>query len=208
MTTIIRDLERMDAPLYSAKAHSGMIHAIDGVGGLTGPSTGAPEIVTGSSDGHVRVWDPRQKEPVFDLSPAADSAPRECWAVAFGNSFNQDERVFAAGYETGDVKMVDLRTGKLLFQTNTGNGVCALNFDRPDIIMNKLLVAGLENMVKAYDLRTIHPTLGCAETSLPDAEKKLGSASNASTIWTLRHLPQNREIFGISSGNGLISLYK
>ena len=39
------------------------------MGGL-GIGQGAPEIVTGSRDGHVKVWDIRQKErPVACMQP-------------------------------------------------------------------------------------------------------------------------------------------
>lgn len=36
--------------MYSAKAHSQIVNAIDGIGGL-GIGGGAPELVTGSRDG-------------------------------------------------------------------------------------------------------------------------------------------------------------
>ena len=45
-----RDLERIEAPVYSVKAHESIINAIDGCGGL-GIGGGAPELVTGSRDG-------------------------------------------------------------------------------------------------------------------------------------------------------------
>ena len=66
----IWDLERLDqGPIYSIKAHEQIINSIDGVGGL-GIGQGAPEIVTGSRDGHVKVWDVRQKErPVACMQP-------------------------------------------------------------------------------------------------------------------------------------------
>ncbi len=43
----------MEAPIYSAKAHSQIVNAIDGIGGL-GIGGGAPELVTGSRDGKSR----------------------------------------------------------------------------------------------------------------------------------------------------------
>lgn len=43
------------------------------------------------------------------MLPAA-SARR---TVAFGNSFNDDERCVLAGYDNGDVKMFDLRMNKV-----------------------------------------------------------------------------------------------
>lgn len=38
---------------------------------------------------------------------------RDCWCVAFGNSYNDEERCVLAGYDNGDVKMFDLRMNKV-----------------------------------------------------------------------------------------------
>jgi len=47
-----RNLERLETPVYSVKAHKEIINAIDGAGGL-GIGEGAPEIVTGGRDGEL-----------------------------------------------------------------------------------------------------------------------------------------------------------
>jgi WD40 repeat protein len=67
------DLENLaQGPVYSVKAHDQIINAIDGVAGL-GIGRGAPEIVTASRDGHVKVWDPRLKDrPVACMQPKSD----------------------------------------------------------------------------------------------------------------------------------------
>merc|ERR1712216_794271 len=129
---------------------------MDGCGGLD-IGYGAPEIVTGSRDGCVRVWDPRVQDPVLSLEPDDKDASRDCWTVCFGNSYNDDERVVCAGYDNGDVKMFDLRTNTLRWETNCANGVVGLEFDRKDIEMNKLVVATLESKFRVYDVRTQHP---------------------------------------------------
>ena len=54
-----RDLERVEVPVYSVKAHSEIINAIDAIGGL-GIGGGAPEIVTGSRDGEFTTTLQRQ----------------------------------------------------------------------------------------------------------------------------------------------------
>jgi hypothetical protein len=65
-----------------------MGNSIDGIGGK-GAEYGAPELVTGGSDGCVRVWDPRQAAPVVSLEPAeTETVKPDCWSVAFGNSYN------------------------------------------------------------------------------------------------------------------------
>jgi len=73
---------------FEVQAHSAMGNVIDGIGGK-GAEFGAPELVTGGSDGCVRVWDPRQEAPVVSLEPSENEEIKpDCWAVAFGNAYN------------------------------------------------------------------------------------------------------------------------
>jgi WD40 repeat protein len=195
------DIERLSAePVYSVpKAHSSLINSIDGCGGLN-IGSGAPEIVTGGRDGCVKVWDIRQAElPVASLEPADSNQGRDCWTVAFGNSFNDSERVVVSGYDNGDIKLFCLRTNKLLFESNVNNGVVGLQFDRKDIPMNKLIVTTLESKFRVYDMRTLHPKEGYSF---------LTEKAHNSTVWAARHLPQNRDIFVTTGGNGTVNLYK
>ena len=74
--------------------------------------------------GSVKVWDPRQKDdPVACMEPAEGEMRRDCWTVAFGNSYNDTERCVCAGYDNGDVKLFDLRTMTQRWDTNVKNGV-------------------------------------------------------------------------------------
>ena len=83
----LRNLERPDVPVFSANAHSSIINAIDGCGGLK-VGIGAPELVTCGRDGLVKVWDIRQKAPVAIMEPEEGHAKKDCWTVSFGtNSF-------------------------------------------------------------------------------------------------------------------------
>ena len=100
-----------------------------------------------------------------------------------GNSYNDEERWVAAGYENGDVKLFDLRAMALRWETNLKNGViklariipasiligenakiCAIEFDRKDIRANKMVVTTLESSFHVFDLRTRHPKNGFAST--------------------------------------------
>jgi WD40 repeat protein len=65
---VVYDLERIEKPVFSQQAHTSIINAIDGCGGLD-VGYGAPEIVTGGRDGCVRLWDPRVNEPVLAMEP-------------------------------------------------------------------------------------------------------------------------------------------
>ena len=184
--------------VFSAQAHTGLINCIDGIGG-TSVGNGAPELVTGGRDGIARVWDPRVDYPVVSFEPDSGSANRDCWTVAFGNSNNDQERCIVAGYDNGDVKLLDLRTNSIRWEYNCSNGVTCAEFDRKEIEMNKLVVTTLESTFQCYDMRTQHPK---------DGFSSLKEAAHRSTIWLGRHLPQNREIFMTGGGNGGFNLYK
>eukprot|EP00640_Fibrocapsa_japonica_P002197 CAMPEP_0113939982 /NCGR_PEP_ID=MMETSP1339-20121228/6185_1 /TAXON_ID=94617 /ORGANISM="Fibrocapsa japonica" /LENGTH=353 /DNA_ID=CAMNT_0000943641 /DNA_START=29 /DNA_END=1087 /DNA_ORIENTATION=+ /assembly_acc=CAM_ASM_000762 len=194
----IWDVERNDLPIYSVQAHTTIINAIDGVGGVD-VGYGAPEIVTGGRDGCVRVWDPRVQEPVLSLEPEEGQQVRDCWAVAFGDCHSDEDRCIAAGYDNGDVKLFDLRTNSLRWEGNVNNGVTCLEFDRKDVEMNKLVVTTLESRIRLFDMRTQHAEEGFA---------CLAEKAHKATVWISRHLPQNRDIFLTGGGNGGLNVYK
>ena len=74
--------------------------------------------------GSVHIWDTRQADAaVASMEPAEGETKRDCWAVCFGNAFNSSERVVCAGYDNGDVKLFDLRSMSLRWETNIKNGV-------------------------------------------------------------------------------------
>ena len=125
----------------------------------------------------------------------------DCWTVAFGNSYNNEEKCIAAGYDNGDLKLFDLRSNSLRWDTNLMNGVCHIEFDRKDIKMNKLVATTLEGTLQVFDMRTYHIENGY--TVLKQKQTK-----NTSTLWGARHLPQNRDIFCTLGGDGVLSLYQ
>jgi len=142
---VIYDLENIDKPIFSQQAHSSIINAIDGCGGME-VGFGAPEIVTGGRDGCVRLWDPRVQEPVLALEPEDGQPARDCWTVAFGNAYSDEDRCIAAGYDNGDVKLFDLRANAMRYETNVNNGVTSIEFDRKDIEMNKMTVSDFSRL--------------------------------------------------------------
>lgn len=215
-----RDLEHPDLAVYNVKAHSGIINCIDAIGG-TQLECGAPEIVTGSRDGSIKVWDIRQgQDPVVDISPPSQMGDginrsnlrRDCWAIAFGNTYNEEERLIAAGYDNGDLKLFDLRAMGVRWEATIRNGICGLEFDRRDIPMNKLAVTTLEGGLLVYDMRTQHPTKGFSYVEERNAGRSVGTngviTGPKATVWTVRHVPQNRDVFLTGGGTGSIRLWK
>lgn len=74
--------------------------------------------------GSVMVWDVRQKDtPVAKFVPTEGTTGRDCWAVAFGDSYNNEERAIAAGYDNGDIKLFDLKNMSVRWSKNVKNGV-------------------------------------------------------------------------------------
>lgn len=111
----------------------------------------------------IQVWDPRQKDkPVAVMEPPEGETRRDCWSVAFGNAYNDEDRVVASGYDNGDVRMFDLRAMALRWESNLKHGVCGVEFDRRDIAMNKLVCTTLQGKIYLFDLRTQHPKKGFA----------------------------------------------
>ncbi|KAJ4435215.1 hypothetical protein ANN_23793 [Periplaneta americana] len=122
------------------------------------------------------------------MEPAEGDARRDCWTVAFGNSYNSEERIVCSGYDNGDIKMFDLKTMSLRWETNVKNGVdlhyeeadiditnlhpyrrpplkvavCGIEFDRKDIPMNKMIATTLESKFCVFDVRTQHSKKGFA----------------------------------------------
>lgn len=70
------------------------------------------------------IWDVRQKDiPVAKFTSLEGQAGRDCWCVAFGNSYNNEERIVAAGYDNGDIKLFDLKTMSVRWTKCVKNGV-------------------------------------------------------------------------------------
>jgi glucose dehydrogenase len=64
----------------------------------------------------------------------------EYYLFVLGNSYNSEERIVCSGYDNGDIKMFDLKTMSLRWETNVKNGVSlCLQYSFLDLYVNTLL---------------------------------------------------------------------
>ena len=145
----------------------------------------------------MKLWDPRVAASIAGIVPSQKGP--DCWSVCLGNAFDEANRFLIAGYDNGDLKMFDLRTMTIFWETNVGNGICHVSFDRNDIAMNKLSVSCLEGQLIVYDMRTFHAKSGFAGVH---------HTCTKSTVWGCHPMPQDRDISAVAGGDGSLSLLK
>ncbi|KAG0196987.1 hypothetical protein BGX28_009490 [Mortierella sp. GBA30] len=209
------DLDRTEFPLHSFMAHQDVVNCMDGAGALTG----RPEFVTGSRDGSVRLWDMRQNHKDAasvvaggETSPISDMAPRkgsrhDVWCVGLGGRVpdpGADDLMVVAGYENGDVRVVDLRMGKPVFESNLQHGVCAVEFNRKYGLAGSLVTTTLEGTMHSFDL--IHGQF--LEAHAVSEDVVTVQSGEDSTLWQVRHIPQRPGVFAVTDGGGNIHLYE
>lgn len=69
------------------------------------------------------------------------NSSRDCWSVAFGDSHNKDERCVCAGFDNGDIRVFDLRTLQIRWESNVRNGVCGLETNNKYEPLQKLVAS-------------------------------------------------------------------
>lgn len=181
------DIEKFDFPVYDVRAHDGIVNCIDGIGGGNGV-----EIVTGGQDGCIKVWDPRQGVAVVSISAVkkedGGSGARDCWAVNFADGSNHDDRVVCAGFDNGDIKVIDLRVQKERWGHNVGIGICKLSCDKRYTKTNRLVAGTVDGSVHIFDMNKNQFEKNCSDY----VHKRIAESS---TIWSVNHLPQNEDVF-------------
>lgn len=211
MYLLKRDFEKGEISSYFEKAHDGIINCINSASDVW-CYNGAPEFVTGGRDGKVKVWDVRQKNyPVASI--ASDNyLSRECWSVAFGNCVDTLKRVIAAGFDNGDLKLIDLRNSKVLWEQNLSNGICSIEFDRKNTHMNKMTVTTLEGGLYSFNMKNCFRPSNDSVSHRPSVDilapaNKIG-LNYKSTVWLVKHLPQKCNNFITASGEGRLQLWQ
>lgn len=179
----IFDVEKLDFPIYDVKAHDGIVNCLDGIGGGNGA-----EIVTGGQDGTIKVWDPRQGAAVVCISAVkkedGGSGSKDCWTVSFADGSSQNDRIIGAGFDNGDIKVIDLRILKERWSYNVGSGVCKLSCDKKNTKTKRLVAGTVDGGVHLFNANQF--------------EKKIADhvrAAESSSIWSINYLPQKDNIF-------------
>ncbi|CEP18572.1 hypothetical protein [Parasitella parasitica] len=175
----IWDAQRFDIPLMSFKAHDSIINSIDGYNQPKEPQ----ELVTASRDGTVKVWDVRRPEKAVLTIKSNES--KDIWAVAYGQL--KGEKVIAVGFEDGDIKLFHVTGSQYLWGTHVKDGICSIEFNNGKLMASTLSSAYL------IDIAT-------GKTS------KIQS-STETTLWSVRHIPQQPHYFSVAGGDGNITTY-
>ncbi|GAN01935.1 WD repeat-containing protein 92 [Mucor ambiguus] len=173
----IWDTQRFDIPLISFKAHESIINSIDSYNQSKEPQ----EIVTGSRDGTVKVWDARQQEKAVLTIKSKESI--DIWAVAYGQL--KGEKVIAVGYENGDIKLFHVNGSQYLWELHVKDGICSIEFNH-----DKLLASTLSG-AHVIDIAT----------------GKTSEIQSPTTVWSIRHIPQQSQYFSVAGGDGNLTTY-
>ena len=184
---------------YTAQAHPELINTLDTCGGSS-QSPGAFEVVTAGRDGFVCVWDPRQKDKaVLTLRSKTNVKPVDCWTVRFGGNFSMHDRSIVAGYDDGHIMLFDMRNSSAVWQHKLPLGVCSIDFPSPDNHISSLIASSLSGQLHTFSFSS-------SSLSSPSHLSTL-SQPTRSTIWGVRHIPQNPSFFATCNGSGFLDVY-
>ncbi|OHT06639.1 WD-repeat protein [Tritrichomonas foetus] len=195
-TGLLEVYDLLDArkPVFKNKCHEETINAIDG-GGAPGPC----EFVTGSRDGRVHVSDIRCADSVVaSLVPEKDK--RDCWAVSMGGTTGPQDRTVIAGFDNGDVKLWDLRTSSVTWETNLRNGVVSLQLSDRTRSLNRLVCGCLSGQIVSFDLTDKPADKGYASYTQ--------KTKDTATVWVIQHCPQRKEVVATTGGSGELMIWR
>jgi len=121
----------------------------DVLNSLAGGGVGSSELLTGGRDGEVKLWDRRALgRPTMKMMPEEGTVRRDCWTVTHSGG---DRGLAAAGFDNGDVKVFDLRSTKLLWETNVSRGVSDINLFGVSENLFRLVVGTVHGKLLAWD---------------------------------------------------------
>jgi hypothetical protein len=139
----------------------------------------------------------------------------DVWCVNMGACDN-DEMLVVAGYDTGDLRVMDLRMGQAVFEVNLQHGICSAEMCRhrgPGALssLSSLVATTLEGSMHIFDLvdgqfKTTGGTgAGSSESKMTEELVSVQSGDD-STLWQIRHVPQRPGTFAVTDGGGYLHL--
>lgn len=137
----------------------------------------------------------------------------DCWSVSFANSYNYNGRAIVGGFGNGDLKIFDLRTLKPIIECNDGYGICNVECKDKYGIMLSVVCGTTQGKLQVHDIdenfnRTcISTTIGEQMSRSTPENKEKPSSSQSTTMWSVRHLPQNSHFFATGDGTGHVRLW-
>jgi len=182
------DLEEMGEPVEEVVGHQDIINCISGHCG------GGGQLVTGSRDGLVRMWDRRNMRS-STVTMEGDER-RDCWAV----TTLENGMFVAAGYSNGDIRVFDIKAGKVYWETSLPLGVTSLQFTGgKGAKLDRLVASTLGGGMFVWDMQTMHKVQGFTRTDLR-LEK--------TTVWTGNPAPQDEGLLLATLGSGAVELIR
>ncbi|XP_065564328.1 dynein axonemal assembly factor 10-like [Artemia franciscana] len=143
-------------------------------------------------EGFVKLWDVRQAEqPVAVFRPAIGTV--DCFTVTLGQT-SYNDKIVAAGFDNGDIKIFDLRNMAVVKEVNITGGVCSMQFSEKS---DSLLVTGINSRICYFPL------------DIANKESVIWESSwRKSTVWTGKLMPQSAAIFSTTAGDGSVGIWR
>jgi hypothetical protein len=154
-------------------------------------------------------------------SPKKQVEGHDVWCVnmGVGGQGNDDEMLVVAGYDNGDLRVMDLRMGQAVFETNLQHGICSVELSPRrqgqavgSRTLSSLAATTLEGSMHVFDLAdglfkpTTSTTAGLNATSTVTEEIVAVQSGDDSTLWQIRHIPQRPDMLAVTDGGGYMHL--
>lgn len=129
----------------------------------------------------------------------------DCWAVSFANCIDAAGRCVIGAYENGNLNVYDLRNLNMVASLHTEHPICSLDSHRKTDKLQSVVGGTRQGSLQLYkfDNNTNQMSLVREEVcAVREPERKVSR-----TVWCIRHLPQNSDVFGTCDGTGSLRLW-
>lgn len=121
--------------------------------------------------------------------------------MAFANAADTAGRCVIGAYENGNLNVYDLRTLKMVANAHTEHRVCSVECHGKYAKMGAVVCGTRQGSLQLYRFDDNLNHICCARQVHQEA------CAGSKTIWCVRHLPQNADIFGTCDGTGSVRLW-